>query len=45
MACGPDGDAQHIVRALGTSTTDLDSLADWGIARGVQPGAMASTGV
>src|SRR5215471_17887744 len=45
MACVPDGDDQHIVRAFGTYTADLDSLADWFIDRGIQTVAMESTGV
>jgi hypothetical protein len=45
MACVPDGDDQQIVRAFGTSTADLESLADWCIDRGIQTVAMASTGV
>lgn len=44
-ACVPDGDDQHIVRAFGLSTAELDSLADWFIDRGIQTVAMASTGV
>ena len=45
MACVPDGDDQQIVRAFGTYTADLASLADWFIDRGIQTVAMASTGV
>jgi hypothetical protein len=45
MACVPDGDAQHIVRAFGTDTADLHALADWFIDRGLETVAMASTGV
>ena len=45
MACVPDGDDQQIVRAFGTYTADLESLADWCIDRGIQTVAMASTGV
>jgi hypothetical protein len=45
MACVPDGDDQQIVRAFGTYTADLDSLADWFIDRGIQTVAMESTGV
>ena len=45
MACVPDGDDQQIVRACGTSTAALESLADWCIDRGIQTVAMASTGV
>ena len=45
MACVPAGDDQHIVRAFGTYTADLESLADWCVDRGLQTVAMASTGV
>jgi transposase len=45
MACVPDGDAQQIVRAFGTSTADLQTLADWLIDRDSQTVAMESTGV
>jgi hypothetical protein len=45
MACVPDGDDQQLVRAFGTSTADLDALADWFVDRGIQTAAMASTGV
>jgi transposase len=45
LACVPDGDDQQIVRACGTYTAALDSLADWCIDRGIQTVAMASTGV
>jgi transposase len=45
MACVPDGPDQQLVRAFGTYTIDLDSLADWCIDRGIQTVAMASTGV
>ncbi|HEY5868198.1 MAG TPA: transposase, partial [Candidatus Tectomicrobia bacterium] len=45
MACVPAGDDQHIVRAFGTDTADLESLADWCVDRGIQTVAMASTGV
>jgi transposase len=45
MACVPDGDDRQIVRAFGTYTADLDSLADWLIDRGIQTVAMESTGV
>ena len=45
MACVPDGDAQQIVRAFGTYTADLQTLADWLIDRGIQTVAMESTGV
>jgi transposase len=45
MACVPDGPDQQLVRAFGTYTVDLESLADWFIDRGVQTVAMESTGV
>lgn len=45
MACVPDGDDQHIVRAFGTYTADLDALADWFVDRGIQTVAMESTAV
>ena len=45
MACVPDGDDQQLVRAFGTYTADLESLADWFIDRGIQTVAMESTGV
>jgi transposase len=45
MAGVPDGDDQQLGRAFGTSTADLASLADWCIDRGLQTGALASTGV
>jgi hypothetical protein len=41
----PGGDAPQLVRALGTSTADLDALADGVIDRGSQPGALESPGV
>jgi transposase len=41
----PDGDDQQIVRTFGTSTADLQTLADWLVDRGLQTVAMASTGV
>jgi hypothetical protein len=41
----PDGDAQQIVRTFGTSTVDLQTLADGFVDRGIQTVAMASTGV
>ncbi|MBM3224156.1 MAG: hypothetical protein FJZ47_10170, partial [Candidatus Tectomicrobia bacterium] len=41
----PDGDAQQIVRTCGTYTTERPTLADWWVARGIQPVSMASTGV
>jgi hypothetical protein len=45
MACVPDGDAQQLVRAFGTYTADLDTLADWFVDRGIQTVAMESPGV
>src|SRR5262249_5928354 len=45
MACVSDGDAQQIVRAFGTYTADLESLADWFIDRSIETAAMESTGV
>ena len=45
MAGVPDGDAQQLVRAFGTSTADLDALADWCVDRGIPTAAMESTGV
>ena len=45
MTCVPDGDDQQLVRAFGTYTADLESLADWFIDRGIQTVAMESTGV
>jgi transposase len=45
MACVPDGDNQQLVRAFGTSTADLDAVADWCVDRGLPTAAMASTGV
>ena len=45
MACVPDGDDHQLVRAFGTSTADLDALADWCVDRGIQTAAMESTGV
>ena len=45
MACVPDGDDQQLVRAFGTYTADLESLADWFIDRGIETAAMESTGV
>jgi transposase len=45
MACVPDGDDQQLVRAFGTYTADLDTLADWFVDRGIQTAAMESTGV
>ena len=45
MAGVPDGDDQQLVRAFGTSTADLEALADWCMDRGIQTAAMESTGV
>ena len=45
VACVPDGEDQQIVRTCGTSTTDLHTLADGFVDRGIQTVAMASTGV
>ena len=45
IACVPAGDDQHIVRAFGTYTAALESLADWCGDRGIQTVAMESTGV
>src|SRR5215470_11501285 len=45
MACVPEGDDQHSGRACGPSPADRASLADWGIDRGIQTGAMDATGV
>jgi hypothetical protein len=45
VACVPDGDEQQIVRTFGTYTTDLQTLADWFVDRGIQTVAMESTGV
>src|SRR5262249_50344326 len=45
MACVPAGDDQQIVRAFGTYTVDLQTLADWFVDRGLQTVAMESTGV
>jgi transposase len=44
LACVPDGDDQQLVRAFGTSTADLDALADWFVDRGIQTAAIESTG-
>src|SRR5262245_6940750 len=44
-ACGPDGDDQQRVRTCGTYTAARQTLADWGVDRGLQTVAMASTGV
>ena len=45
VACVPDGDDQQIVRTFGTSTADLQTLADWFVDRGIQTVALESTGV
>jgi transposase len=45
LACVPDGDDQQLVRAFGTYTADLDTLADWFVDRDIQTVAMESTGV
>lgn len=45
VACVPDGDDQQIVRTFGTSTADLQTLADWFVDRGMQTIAMEATGV
>lgn len=45
VACVPDGQDHHIVRALGTDTADLEALAAWFLDRAIQPVAMESTGV
>jgi hypothetical protein len=45
MACVPVGDDQQLVRAFGTSTADLDALADGFVDCGIQTVAMESTGV
>jgi len=45
VACVPDGEDQQIVRTFGTYTTDLHTLADWFVDRGIQTVAMESTGV
>ena len=45
MACVPDGDDHQLVRAFGTYTAALDTLADWFGDRAIQTVAMASTGV
>ena len=44
LAGVPDGDDQQVVRAFGTYTADLDTLADWFVDRGIQTAAMESTG-
>ncbi len=45
VVCVPDGEDQQIVRTFGTYTTDLHTLADWLVERGIQTVAMESTGV
>ena len=45
LAGVPDGDEQPRVRAFGPSPAALDAVADWVVARGIQPGALESTGV
>src|SRR5262249_49749829 len=45
MACVPDGHDHQIVRAFGTYTADLQTLADWFVDRGIKTIAMESTGV
>jgi transposase len=45
MACVPNGDDQQLVRAFGTYTAALDTLADWFVDRGIQTAAMESPGV
>ena len=45
VACVPDGEGHQIVRTFGTSTADLQTLADWCVDRGMQTVAMASPGV
>ena len=42
VACVPTGDAQQIVRTFGTSTVDLQTLADWFMACGIETVAMES---
>ena len=44
MACVPDGADHQLGRAFGTSTADLDAVADWCVDRGIQTAAMESTG-
>jgi len=41
----PDGDDQQLVRPFGTSTAELQSLADWCVNRDIETVAMESTGV
>jgi transposase len=45
MAGVPDGDDHRLVRAFGTYTADLDTLAHWVVDRDVQTVAMEATGV
>lgn len=45
MACVPGPDNTQIVRAFGTYTADLESLATWFTAHAIQTIAMESTGV
>jgi hypothetical protein len=45
VACGPDGEAQQIVRTLGTSTAALQHRAAWLVDHGLETVARASTGV
>jgi len=45
MACIPEGENQQLVRAFGTYTADLQTLADWFIDHGIETVAMESTGV
>jgi hypothetical protein len=45
VAWVPDGEEQQLVRTFGPYTTDLQTLADWFVDRGMQTVAMASTGV
>jgi transposase len=44
-ACVPDGDDQQIVRPFGTYTAARQTLANWFVDRGLQTGALESTGV
>jgi hypothetical protein len=45
VACVPDGAEQQIVRTCGTATADRQPRAAWGGDWGLEPVAMASTGV
>jgi transposase len=45
MACVPDGNDQQLGRAFGTSTAEVDAVADWCVDRGILTVAMESTGV